>query len=93
MIKRASASNSQNGGSVIHQKSPSEEVKPEFHQDLHAVAANRSEAARATHLPAPVEPRGVLGSKEREARVCSHDFLCFCHEQLTVVIQQSVQRL
>lgn len=96
MIKRAFASNFQSGGSVIHykKKNPSKEVKTQSYQeDLHDVVTNRRKGASATHLSASVESRGILGSKEHEARMCFDNFLCFCYEQFTVIIQQSVQCL
>lgn len=48
---------------------------------------------KVTYLSASIKPWGILGGKKHEARVCPNNFLCFCYEQFTVIIQQPVECL
>lgn len=45
------------------------------------------------YLSATIEAWRILGSKQHESGMSFDNFLCLCHKQLPVVIQESVQSL
>ena len=45
------------------------------------------------YLSATVEPWRILSGKEHESGMSLHYFLCLCHKELPVVIEQTVKSL